>query len=135
MIWASRGYPVPMVQQIDRTGLATSLAHMDAHERKVVGGLLVVLFQHPSRIHDREWLLEQLSQVIVLAGEHQTTEQVQAFMQAKVNDLLNGALRIFGCVGEDLAPRVANGITTEDATLQALTYLGQPDLPPDGPRA
>ena len=130
-----RGYPVAMSQEIDRAALTLSLASMDSQQRKVIGGFLVVLFQHPQRVRDREWLLEQLTQIIVLAGDFETPTEVQQYLEAQKDELLNGALRIFGCVGKDLAPKVSAGITHEDAMLQALTYLGLADLPRDEPLA
>ncbi|HIG87087.1 MAG TPA: hypothetical protein EYQ25_08590 [Planctomycetes bacterium] len=118
---------------IDRNLLATNVANMDQLQRKIVGGLLVVLFHNPSRIQDQEWLLEQLTQVMILAEDFKSPEAVQAYLKAHVHDLLNTALRIFGCVGEDLAPRATEGITHQDAMLLALTYLDRPETSLDKP--
>jgi uncharacterized membrane protein len=120
---------------IDRSLLATSVASMDQLQHKIVGGLLVVLFRHPSKIQDQEWLLEQLSQIMILAEDFKSPEAVQTYLKAHVHDLLNTALRIFGCVGEDLAPRVTEGITNQDAMLLALTYLDRSEATLDEPSA
>jgi hypothetical protein len=123
-----------MASGIDREALAMSLARMDPQQHKIVGGLLVVLFRHPTKIRDREWLLEQLTEVVVLAGDFENPETVQDYLKTEVDGLLNCALRIFGCVGEDLTPRAAEGLTLEAAMLQALTYLGQSEAAPNGPK-
>ncbi len=120
---------------IDRNLLAANVANLDQLQRKIVGGLLAVLFHKPGRIQNQEWLLEQLTQVMILAEDFKDLEAVQAYLKAHVHDLLNTALRIFGCVGEDLAPRATEGITHQDAMLLALKYLEGPETSSDQPSA
>jgi len=115
------------MQLPDRADLRQTLAGFDTQQRKIVGGVLAVMFQHPERVREREWISEQFTEVCLLAGEFSTVEEAQSFVQASIHELLNACYALFACVGEDLSPRTSTEpVSREDAMLRALDYLGAP---------
>ena len=48
---------------IDRDALRAQLAEMEPREKKIVGGMLAVMFKNPDRVTDREWVTEQFVHV------------------------------------------------------------------------
>lgn len=117
----------------DRDALRASLAELDERGRKVVGGMMAVLFANPGRVREREWVTEQFTQVVLLAGEFEEGDGaqdavgvVQAYVRDHIDPLLNACFALFLVVGDDLAARVADGVTQEDAMLQAFSYFPAP---------
>ncbi len=122
--------PVP-----SRDELRCELANLDATQKKLVGGVLAVLFQRPERIRDREWLVEQFTQVVLLAADegglgeklaatqhaHQGVDVVQEYVRRNIDRVLNACIALFVHVADDV--RGAEGATATDAMLQALTYF------------
>jgi hypothetical protein len=106
-----------------------ALAPLDVREQKIVGGLFALMVQHPDRVRDREWIAEQLAQVVVLAGEFAVDSPdegvlaVKTYLEENAEELLKGALLLFQRVGLDLAPRAEQGFTLEEALQLGLGYL------------
>ena len=112
-----------------------TLSRLDPRGVKIVYGLFALMIQDPSRVRDREWICEQLTQVTLLAGdfEAETPElgvsAVQAFLVDHADPLLEAAYLLFQRVGLDIASRASEGFALEDAMGVALSYL--PDTPPE----
>jgi hypothetical protein len=106
-----------------------ALAPLDPRSQKVVAGLFGVLIRDPERVRDREWLAQRLAEVTVLAGEfpadtpQEGVRAVQEWLQEHAATVLRATLLLFERVGADLAPRVAEGFTFEEAVALALSYL------------
>ena len=115
---------------LDRSRLRADLATLDARQKKIVGGMMAILFKEPHRVREQEWLAEQFTEVTLLAGEFEAEGHaqdvvtvVQDYVRANITPLLDVCIRLFQCVGEDLAPRLAEGVDHNDAILQALSYF------------
>ncbi len=113
----------------DRSALRATLSRFDDRRTKITGGVLAIMFRNPSQVRDREWISRQFCEVAGLAGEFEDLEQAQTYIQAEIHPILDACYALFQVVGEDLAPRVAEGLTTHDAMNQALSYfvMGAPD--------
>lgn len=108
-----------------------ALAKLDTRGQKIVGGLLAVMIKNPSRVREREWMAEQLTELTVLAGDfeadaaHEAVELVQQFLQANSEALVRAAFLLFQRVGLDMAERVESGFTFEDAMECGLSYFAE----------
>lgn len=98
-------------------------------EQKILIGLFTVMVREPARVREREWIVEQLAELVLVTGEFEDTTPeeglvvVRDFLTAHSDDLLNAAFLLFQRVGEDLAPRAAEGFGLEDAVQRALEYF------------
>jgi hypothetical protein len=120
-----------MSEALDRDGLRATLAGFDDRKKRIVGGLTAVMFKNPERVREREWITEQLTEVTLLAGEFEDVpsvdggvDVVQGYLAENTDELLNACYLLFLAVGDDLAPRVAEGVTHTDAMVAALGYFG-----------
>jgi hypothetical protein len=120
-----------------RTHLRSHLAGLDARQRKIVGGVLAVMIENPERVREREWITEQFTQVVLLACEFEDVgsvqegvERVQTYAREQLDPLLSACYQLFTVTAEDLAPRLAEGVSREDALAHALGYLGSEGSPP-----
>lgn len=111
-----------------------ALAELDARHQKMVTGLFSVMVGSPQRVHDREWMAEQLIQVTLLAGGYEADSPdqgpdvvrvIETELRVHAPALLRAALLLFQRVGLDLAARAKEGFSFEDALAQALSYLPQ----------
>jgi hypothetical protein len=116
----------------DRSILRADLASLDEDARKVVGGLVAVMIQSPERVKDREWMGEQLTQVLLLAWRDQLEalpdagsgmEVVHRELAARGEEWTRLAFRVFTATAEDLTPRLADGVTREQALVHAMGFL------------
>jgi hypothetical protein len=112
-----------------RDELRATLAGFDERQKKIVGALLAVMFQNPGRVREREWIVEQLTHVTLLAGQFEQVESVQegvqtvqAYLHEHLNPLLNACYGLFQRVAEDLEQRTPPP-ASQDAMVQALTYF------------
>jgi hypothetical protein len=119
-----------MQPDTDREGLRATLAAFDPRQQKIVGGVVAVMIENPERVRDREWMVEQYTHIVLfacdfedVAGVQEGTERVQAYARDNIHPILNACYQLFQCVGDDLAPRVAEGITREEAVGHALGYF------------
>ncbi len=109
---------------------------LDERCQKIVAGLLTVMIQSPDRVRDREWMAEQLTHLTLLAGDFEAASaqdgvaEVQAFLQTNAEELVCAALLLFQRVGLDMAPRVEEGFTFDEAMTQGLGYLPALRTPP-----
>ena len=108
--------------------LRLQLAAFDERQQKIIAGLLSVMIQNPKRVREREWISEQLTQVTLLAGgfselgeAHENLQEVQAFLQGNINQLLNASFALFAQVASDMAKR--DDFSADDALAQGMTYL------------
>jgi hypothetical protein len=108
-----------------RPALRRRLAALDARQRKIVGGVLAVMIENPERVREREWISEQFTQVVLLACGFEDVGSVQAYAREQIDLLLSACYELFTVTAEDLAPRVREGVTREEALAHALDYLGQ----------
>ena len=115
-----------MPSSTDRETLRATLADFDDLQTKIVGGVLTVMFQNPTRVREREWISEQFCEVAALAANFEDVEQARAYIQEQINPILSACYALFQVVGEDLAPRVDEGLTHAQAMDQALSYFVTP---------
>lgn len=121
---------------IDREQLRAQLAACDERRKKIIGGVLAVMFKNPERVREREWISEQFLQVALLAGDweqdgggqelgsaDQAVGLAQDYARANIDPILNACFALFACVGEDLRERAPDERTQESAMLQALSYF------------
>jgi len=101
-----------------------ALAPLDARGQKVVAGLLTVMIKSPDKVRDREWIAEQLTHLVLLAGDFEVDSvqdgvaAVQTYLQENAESQVTGALLLFQRVGLDMAPRAEAGFTFEEAMQQ-----------------
>ncbi len=123
-----------MAPDLDRDALRTTLAGFDTRQQKIVGGVVAVMIENPERVRDREWIVEQYTHIVLFAcdfddvsGVQEGTERVQAYARENIDTILNACYRLFQRVGDDLAPRVKDGISREEAVAHALSYFAPPE--------
>lgn len=121
-----------MTASPSRPELVAALAQLDPIGRKIVGGLVTVMIQSPERVKEREWLAEQLTQVVLLARQEELealtdagvgVSIVETLLRESGSQWMDAALRIFAATAEDLAPRVEEGLTRDQALVHALGFL------------
>lgn len=106
-----------------------ALSHFDGRQQKIVSGLLVAMMQNPTRVKERDWIVEQLAELTLLTGEFEDespesgAQAVKDFVGSNLDEILNAAYLLFQRVGLDLAPRAAEGFSLEDAVKVAVDYL------------
>lgn len=132
----------PMNALPDRDALRATLNTFDDRKKKIVGGMIVVMIENPERVKEREWIAEQYTQVALLASEfegigsvNEGVERIQAYVRETMDEVLNACFLLFQFTAEDLAPRLSEGVTREDAVTHALTYMtgGPRPSEPSGP--
>ena len=102
---------------------------MSVRDEKIVAGMVGVMMQNPTRVKEREWMAQQLTEITVLAGDFEadsTTDGVrvvQEFLQSNAARLLESAFLLFQRIGLDMAPKAEEGFTFDDAMRAGLTYL------------
>ena len=106
-----------------------ALLHFDSRHQKIVSGLLVEMIKNPTRVRERDWVVEQLAELTLLTGDFEDAtpesgaEAVREFVREHADEILNASFLLFQRVGMDLAPRAAEGFTLEDAVKCGLDYL------------
>lgn len=113
-----------------RAALRATLRGFDERQRKIVGGLIAVMIEHPERVKEREWISEQFTQVTLLAAEFEDVgsvqegvERLQTYARENIDALLGASYQLFQLAAEELVPRLAEGVTREQALAHALGYL------------
>ena len=114
-----------------RDELRADLAQFDETKKKVVGGVLAVMFRTPDRVRDREWIVEQFTQVALLTGQfenvehaHEGVDVAQEWIRENIDNTLNACYALFLHVADDMGAREGEPPSPSDAMLQALTYFG-----------
>lgn len=115
---------------LDRDALRATLAGFDERRKKIVGGVIAIMIENPSRVREREWIAEQFTQVALLACDFEDVgsaregqERLQAYVRANIDPVLNACYRLFQVVGADLTERGHAALTREDAVAHALGYF------------
>ena len=124
-----RGVELP-----SRAELRTSLSGFTEVEKKVVGGVLAAMFASPERVRDREWVVEQFTQVALLTGQfedagaaHEGVEAARAWVRAHIDSALNACFALFVHVADDMRQRHGEAtFSASDAMIQALGYFDPP---------
>ncbi len=124
--------PAPPMKIPTRDELRAELAGFDDTRKKVVGGMLALMFQSPEKARDRDWLAEQFTQVSLLTGQfediehaHEGVEVAQGWIRENIDPVLNACFALFVLVAEDVQQdEAAAELTTSDAMLRALSYFG-----------
>ena len=110
-----------------------ALADLNSNKQKIVAGLLTVLMKNPTRVREREWVAEQLTQLSLLAGEFEAStpndgvEAVQAFLRENSEELVRATFLLFQRVGLDMSARAHENPGLEDALKCALEYFPRTD--------
>lgn len=105
------------------------LATLDTRDQKIVAGLLGLMMQNAAKVRDREWMSQQLAEVTVLAGDFEPDSAddgvrlIEDFLKKNASRLLEASFLLFRRVSLDMAPRVAEGFTFEEAMRCALSYF------------
>lgn len=106
-----------------------AMAHFDARQQKIVASLLAVMMKNPTRVREREWISEQLTELTLLAGDFDATsplegvQAVQDYLQANSEELVCATFLLFQRVGLDMSSRVEEGFTLADALECGLGYM------------
>lgn len=107
-----------------------ALRDLDDRGRKIAVGLFSVMVTEPSRVKDREWMSEKLTEVTLLAGGFEadapdaTVHAVQDEVREQAPELFAAAFALFQRVGLDLAEDPpAGGIEFDEVLRRALAYL------------
>ena len=114
-----------------RDELKASLRDFSETEKKVVGGVLAVMFQSPERVREREWIVEQFTEVALFTGEfeevgeaHEGFEAAREWVHEHIDRVLNVCYALFVHVAEDLRKRHGEGtFSASDAMILALGYF------------
>lgn len=113
-----------------RPALRATLSAFDERQKKIVGGVLAVMIKNPERVPEKEWISEQFTQVVLLACDFedvgsvdQGVGRIQAYAQEHIDTLLSTCFQLFAVTAEDLAPRVAEGLTRDEALAHAMNYF------------
>lgn len=107
----------------------SALADLDPQREKMVAGLFALMVKNPDRVREREWVAEQLTQVVLMAGEFPAdtpqdgVRAVQEYLAQNAEALVRATLLLFQRVGLDLAPRAQEGFGFEDAMRSSFEYL------------
>jgi len=112
--------------------LRSRIRALDPVEKKVLGGLIVLMIRNHHRVKDSEWIYESLVHLSVpalgLEQEGVVDEdvgRVQEFVQASARQLLGIAGPLFAVVAEDMREKMAQGedYGLGDACARALDYF------------
>ena len=112
--------------------IRASIVALDATEKKVLGGMIVVMIRNHEKIKDQEWVAENFTRISVgalglLAASpvDEDIENVSKFVEKSMGPVLNVAFPLFAQVAADMLQRSSGTpFTMEDACAQALSYFG-----------
>ena len=111
--------------------IRASIQALDATEKKVLGGMIVLMIRNYSRIKDQEWVAENFTRLSVAAlgldeaGEVDADiDKVRAFIENSMGRVLNSAFPLFAQVAADMQRKGgADKFTLEEACAEALRYF------------
>lgn len=117
---------LPDPQQI-RAGIRA----LDATEKKVLGGMIVVMIRHHGKIKDQEWVAENFTRLAVAAlgfGHEGPADEdiaaVEAFVAKSMGPVLDVAFPLFARVAADMRTRAGvAAFSLEAARARALSYF------------
>ena len=116
--------------------IRAAIAELNGTERKVLGGMVVLMIHNHQKIKDQEWVAESFTRVSVSALERNTEgpvdediQVVSTFIEKSMGPVLNVAFPLFAQVAVDMQGQTGDaGFTLEDACTQALHYF-EPETP------
>lgn len=120
---------LPTVMEPSPDDVRSALAPFGVRQQKIVSGLFGAMIQNPSRVRDREWVSQQLTEMAVAAGEFEadsSTDAVQAlqdFLQGNAAEMLNACFLLFQRVALDLEHKASSGFTFDEAMRMGLEYF------------
>lgn len=112
--------------------LRTQIGTLDPTQKKVLGGLIVLMIRNHQRVKDQEWIFESLAGLSVPAlgldeaGEVDgDLDAVQEFVKRSSTVVLNIAFPLFAAVADDMRQKMAAGESygLDDACARALDYF------------
>lgn len=111
--------------------IRAAIALLNTVEKKVLGGMIVLMIQNHARIKDQEWVAENFTRLSVgalgLEQEREVDadiEEVSKFIETSMGPVLNAAFPLFAQVATDMQVKTGSqGFTLEAACTQALTYF------------
>ncbi|MEE2887422.1 MAG: hypothetical protein VX951_08325 [Planctomycetota bacterium] len=121
-----------MTELLTAEELRARIRAFDPTEKKVLGGLIVLMIRNHDRIKDTEWMFESLARLSVPAlgldqeGEvDEDLDTVQEFVQRSSRRVLNVAFPLFVAVANDMRQKMADGesYALDDACARALDYF------------
>lgn len=121
-----------MTELLTAEELRAGIRALDPTQKKVLGGLIVLMIRNHGRIKDTEWIFESLAHLSVAAlgldqeGEvDDDLDRVEEFVQRSSRQLLNIAFPLFAVVADDMRQKMADGESygLDDACARALDYF------------
>ena len=112
-----------MAETSDHETLRKTIAQFDELQTKIAGGMLAVMFKQPKLVKDRKWLTDQFCEIVLATEELESEETGQAYIKSEIQTILDACFSVFLKVGEDLEPRISEGLTTFDAVAHARTFF------------
>jgi hypothetical protein len=115
-----------------RAEVRARIQELSVAEKKVLGGMIVVMIHDHTRVKQREFIAENFTRLAVPAlqldadGEVDADlDAVQAFVDASMGRVLDLAYPLFALVAEDMRGKMAagQGHSLADATAQAMGYF------------
>jgi hypothetical protein len=112
--------------------LRLQIRALDPTQKKVLGGLIVLMIRNHDRVKDKEWIFESLARLSVPAlgleeaGEvDHDLDAVQDFVKRSSSVILNSAFPLFAAVADDMRQKMADGESygLDDACARALDYF------------
>jgi hypothetical protein len=116
----------------NRDQIRAGIQGLDVAEKKVLGGIMVVMIHNHARVKDREWIAENFTRLAVpalgVAGVGDVDDdldRVKRFVTASLGRVLDLAYPLFALVAADMQGRMAAGEShsLEDAVERALAYF------------
>jgi hypothetical protein len=106
---------------------------LDDRDRRVLGGLVLLMVREPARVRDQEWLAERFVEVAVVAHgfaadeEHATSEDVaviEGYAKARMRLVVNAAVALFVRTADELRAR-GGSYSLADAHAVVRSYVGE----------
>ena len=118
----------------DRDRLRQTLSAFDARRQKIAGGMITVMIGNADRVRDREWICQQFTELVQMTGEiddeatpPEVVAELQAYVQANIDAVMNACFELFLCVAEDMSAQADVNPTHSDAVARAMTYFAPED--------
>ena len=121
----------------DPESLRSQIAGFDDTDRRVLGGLTLLMVAESHRVKDREWIAERFVQLAILAHGFETESPpqediaaVQRYAHERMDQVVNTAFGLFIHTAETLKGR-GESFGMDDAKLVIEDFVGAVELPGD----
>ena len=123
---------MPAPRLPDAFEMRAMISALSAVEKKLLGGMILLMIKNHTRVRDREWLAENFTRLAVPAlsldsdgAVDRDIDAVKALVRESLDPVLNAALPLFARVAADMAagPK-AQGFCYDDCCEQAMSYFG-----------